>query len=124
MRPEHQCFLTSEMVHIRYRLDSQGDTRFVAYNPDAPHLGIALEHQVYEEAFYRNGLKSSSGVVSSDKILNQEQRNAIRDGLHKWHSGVNKFQVLMLEAGFKFSEAAMSHHDAEFIKRRKSTGKT
>lgn len=80
-------------------------------------MGIAQAAEQTTTAIYNNGGKRS-GVLSMDKLLTPEQRQAIRANFASLTTG-DDTRLLVLEAGMKFDGISMSPQDIELLASRR-----
>lgn len=73
----------------------------------------------FNEGFLRNGAYPS-GSLSTEKEIDEAQRNQLRMQFEDRHAGSSKAgRVLLLEKGLKFEAASISHKDMDFLEQRK-----
>lgn len=80
-------------------------------------IGIAQAAEKATTKVYTNGGKRS-GVLSLDKLLTPEQRNAVRANFSTLTTGTSD-RLLVLENGMKFEPISMSPQDIELLASRK-----
>jgi len=85
----------------------------------AESLGISIAAQDFTGAFFGNNL-SIGAVLETDKALNKEQKEHIREDWESKFSGPSKAHKMgILDRGFKFNRLQMSSTDAELLETRK-----
>lgn len=80
-------------------------------------LGIAQAAEKATTKIYTNGGKRS-GVLSLDRLLTPEQRDAVRANFSTLTTGTSE-RLLVLENGMKFDPISMSPQDIELLASRK-----
>lgn len=81
-------------------------------------IGSALAADEAAAKMFANGMKLG-GVLSSDQILNKDQRKEIRADLAEQFAGaVNAGKTMVLEAGMKFQQVTMTPEDAQMLQTR------
>ncbi len=80
-------------------------------------VGLAIDAQNHAANNFRKSGKRP-GVFMMDKLLNQEQRNAIRENYRGLVEG-NQDELLVLEAGAKFEPLSMSPVDLQMMEARR-----
>ena len=80
-------------------------------------LGIAQAAEKATTKIYTNGGKRS-GVLSLDRLLTPEQRDAVRANFSTLTTGTSE-RLLVLENGMKFDPISMSPQDIELLSSRK-----
>lgn len=80
-------------------------------------VGVAIDAQNHSSNVFRKSAKRP-GVFMIDKVLKEEQRNAIRNNYRGLVEG-NDDDLLVLEAGAKFEPLSMSPADIQLLDTRK-----
>ena len=80
-------------------------------------IGIAQAAEKATTKVYQNGGKRS-GVLSLDRLLTPEQRDAVRNNFSSLTTGTSE-RLLVLENGMKFDPISMSPQDIELLASRK-----
>lgn len=80
-------------------------------------MGIALAAESRVGETYRNGGKPT-GVLTIDKVLNDKQRNNIRNEFKSLIEG-NTDELMVLEAGMQFQKVSMSPSDIQLLESRR-----
>ena len=80
-------------------------------------VGLAIDAQNHAANNFRKSGKRP-GVFMMDKLLNQEQRNAIRENYRGLVEG-NQDELLVLEVGAKFEPLSMSPVDLQMMEARR-----
>lgn len=80
-------------------------------------VGVAIDAQNHSANVFRKSAKRP-GVFMIDKVLKEEQRNAIRNNYRGLVEG-NDDDLLVLEAGAKFEPLSMSPADLQLLDTRK-----
>ena len=82
-------------------------------------LGVAASSEQYAGKFYANGAKPG-GVLTIDKVLNKDQRAAIRENFKELTEGAeNAHKLFVLEAGMKYEQVQISPEDAQMLQTRR-----
>jgi HK97 family phage portal protein len=87
----------------------------LGYARNSIGIGIAAEESVTK--IYDNGGKPS-GVLTIDKLLTAEQREAIKSNFSEMTEG-SDHRLFVLEAGMKFQQVSLSPQDIELLASRK-----
>ncbi|QXZ16094.1 phage portal protein [Pseudomonas sp. AO-1] len=81
-------------------------------------FGAAMAADESASKMFANGMKLG-GVLSTDQILNKEQRNDIREDMAaKFAGAVNTGKTMVLEAGMKYQQVSMTPEDAQMLQTR------
>jgi HK97 family phage portal protein len=109
--------------------DEVGHIRF--FNPDDPILGLAphtsgkfplmadYKAAAYNDKFFDNG-GVTSGAFYTDKLLQKEQYERMKEQLDQRHTGYDKaHRFAVLEGGLKYQEIGIGHRDMDFLGLRK-----
>ena len=88
----------------------------IEYCRNALGIGIALEDVAGQ--FFNNGIMST-GIISIDQPLTDEQSRSVADMFTSRHAGAGKaFKPIVLGGGAKFSPISLSLEDAQFLQSR------
>lgn len=80
-------------------------------------MGIAQAAESAQTRIYGNGAKPS-GILMIDKVLKDDQRDAIKTNFSDLESGT-KDRLFVLEAGMKYEQISMTPQDIELLSTRK-----
>lgn len=81
-------------------------------------LDIAVSAEEVAGSTYRNGMRPS-GVISTDRVLTDEQREAMRKVFSGYAAGPqNAGGLIPLEAGFKYQQLTINPVDAQMLENR------
>jgi HK97 family phage portal protein len=80
-------------------------------------LGIAQAAETRASRLFRNGGKPT-GVLTIDKVLTKEQRDAVKRSFSELAEG-NGDELIVLEAGFAYSQVSLSPEDMELLNTRR-----
>lgn len=76
-------------------------------------IGLALAAQQFGASFFQNGTRFG-GILTADQDLDSDQANDLRAEIEKFHGAADKaFRLLVLGAGFKFTELGVKPNDAQ-----------
>lgn len=81
-------------------------------------LGQAISQIEYGATFYGNGAHVS-GVVETDKVLNENQKQALKSSITKSSGTDNVGDVMLLEAGLKYKHIGINPVDADLAEGRR-----
>lgn len=88
----------------------------IEYCRNALGIGIALEDVAGQ--FFNNGIMST-GIISVDQPLTDEQSRSVADMFTSRHAGTSKaFKPIVLGGGAKFSSISLTLEDAQFLQSR------
>lgn len=80
-------------------------------------LGIAQASENRVSRLYKNGGKPT-GILTIDKVLSPDQRSQVRSNFAELAEG-NTDELMVLEAGFTYSQVSLSPHDMELLNTRR-----
>lgn len=84
-------------------------------------IGLNAGQDQYAAKFFRNG-GNISGVVETDKILNDTQFSRLKSEIaHKLQGLTNAHRIALLENGMKFKPMNPTHEEAQLIEARRFT---
>ena len=105
------------MLHIKLFGNGLIGLSPLAYARNA--VGLALGAEEYGSKFYQNGGKPG-GVLTIDKVLNEEQRKTIRKHFGSLNSGSeNAHRLMILEAGMKYEQVQINPQDMQMLETRR-----
>lgn len=84
----------------------------------AQAFGSAIAIDEAAAKFYGNGLQAS-GVLSSDKTLDKDQREQLQAIMERFVGSTNAGKLMVLEAGLKYDRLALSPVDAEMLESKR-----
>lgn len=108
-----QIFEARDILHI-HGMSPDGVVGFEMVQVAREAIGLALASQQFAAAFFGNGTRFG-GVLSSDTLdLDDEQKEKIRTDIEALHAKADKaFRLLVLGAGFKFTESGVKPNEAQ-----------
>lgn len=80
-------------------------------------IGSAMAVEESAAKIFENGIQSS-GFLTSDKALSDEQRERLRDYMVKFTSSRNAGKIMVLEAGLTYQGVTMNPEDAQMLESR------
>lgn len=84
-------------------------------------IGLNAAQDQYAGKFFRNG-GNISGVIETDKVLNDPQFNRLKSEIAQKLSGLtNAHRIAILENGMKFKPMNPTHEEAQLIEARRFT---
>lgn len=82
-------------------------------------LGLAIAAEDYGSTFFGNGAQPG-GILSTDQVLNDDQRKKLREDWERRHAGGGKGNKLaVLWGGMKFYSMATGNDAAQFLETRR-----
>lgn len=81
-------------------------------------IGLSLAAEEHGARMFANGM-AMTGVLHSDAVINPEQRAALRESIERAQTGSNKWRLLMTWGGLKYTTAASTNEQAQFLETRK-----
>lgn len=107
----------SDVLHI-HGLSDDGVSGFGLVRIAREALGLALASQQFASAFFGNGTRFG-GVLASDGDLDDTQAEEIRTRIEALHARADRaFRLLVLGAGFKYTQAGTNPTDAQMTELR------
>lgn len=105
------------ILHVRL----MGPGRYIGLSPLAyarATMGTAAATEESAARYFINGARPS-GIVSFDKLLTKEQRDALRAKLGEMTEGApNAWKLLVLEGGMKYDTMSLSPEDSQMLETR------
>lgn len=95
-----------------------GDVGLSPIQFGAQAFGSAIAIDEAAAKLYGNGLQAS-GVLSSDKTLDKDQREQLQKIMEKFVGSTNAGKLMVLEAGLKYDRLAMSPVDAQMLENKR-----
>jgi len=81
-------------------------------------LGLALAAEEFGARLFANGALST-GILSTDKNLSDDQRKALSADWKQKRTGLEKaFETIMLDGGLKYQQLTIPPEDAQFLQSR------
>lgn len=80
-------------------------------------IGAAMAVEESAAKIFENGLQSS-GFLSADGALNEEQRSRLRDYMQKFTGSRNAGKIMVLEGGMKYQNVTMNPEAAQMLESR------
>lgn len=80
-------------------------------------IGNALAAEKTAGKMFAQGL-SASGIVTSEQVLNNDQRKQVREMLNAYSGSDRAGKIAVLEAGLKYQQLTLSPEDAQMIQTR------
>lgn len=105
----------SEIWHVKLFGNGIIGLSPMGFARNAIGIGQGAEHAVTK--IYRNGGKAS-GILTIDKVLSKEQREAVKKNFSDLSEG-NADRLLVLEAGFGYTQTSLSPSDIELLASRR-----
>ncbi|MEI2264228.1 phage portal protein [Erwinia sp. CGal63] len=104
------------LMHIRgFGLDGVCGMMPMAEGRDVIGSAMAIEESAAK--LFENGLQSS-GFLSAEQALNDDQRERIRGYVQKFIGSKNAGKVMVLEGGMKYQGVTMNPDDAQMLESR------
>jgi HK97 family phage portal protein len=112
-----QDFAWEEVFHLKDRtLDGMIGMSRIEYGRQS--LGIARAAEVGVSDTFRNGMKTS-GLLTIDRVLKPDQRQIVKESLHKFRTGADDSGGFMvLEAGMTFNALTLNPQDVQLLQTR------
>jgi HK97 family phage portal protein len=84
-------------------------------------IGLNVAQEGYASRFFRNG-GNISGIIQSEKLLNEQQYTRLKSQFAKKYQGLNNaHSVAILENNMKFSPVNPTHREAQLVEERRFT---
>ncbi|HDC4761030.1 phage portal protein [Enterobacter cloacae] len=80
-------------------------------------IGSAMAVEESAAKIFEQGLQSS-GFLTADKALNEEQREVLRKYMEKFTGSKNAGKIMVLEGGLKYQGVTMNPEDAQMLESR------
>ncbi|WP_286876823.1 MULTISPECIES: phage portal protein [Pantoea] len=104
------------IMHIRgFGLDGVCGMMPMMTGRDVIGAALAVEHSAAK--IFENGIQSS-GFLSSETALNEEQRERLRRYMQNFTSSKNAGKIMVLEGGMKYQGVTMNPEDAQMLESR------
>ena len=111
-------FVQEEILHIR-GMSSDGISGMSVVQMMREGIGLGMAAERYGSQMFSQGT-SLSGVLQTDRVLDQETSDRIAKSWQSRHAGLgNAHSVAVLEDGLKWQQVGMSNEDAQFLMLRK-----
>jgi len=112
-----QVFLEEEIIHFKaFALGEMGISPLGVLRQAA---GIGVKAEEYAHRFFENDARPG-GVLSTDKVMKNEDKQRLMRQFRTGHQGVRKSQLLaILDGGMTWSSVNLPAGDAQFIETRK-----
>jgi HK97 family phage portal protein len=81
-------------------------------------IGNAMASEEAAGRMFANGL-SASGILKSDQILKQPQRDQLAENMKAYTSSNNAGKLVILEAGFDYQQLTIKPNDAQMLETRR-----
>lgn len=106
-----------QIFHVR-GFGGAGDTGLSPIAFARQTIGTAIATDEFASALFSTGARPS-GILTSDQLLNEKQREQLRDNIVLPFVGSDKAGGLMvLEAGLKYQTVTMTPEDSQFLQTR------
>jgi len=107
-----------QVLHIKnLTLDGFTGVSNITHARESIGLGIATEK--HGGKMFSNGAKPG-GILSTDKVIKKEEREAMREEWNLLHSGTeNSHKTAILQGGLTWTQVGLSSDDAQFLETRK-----
>lgn len=106
-----------EMWHIRW-LPWEGTQGLDGVRLAREAIGLSLVTEQHGALLFRNSAQPR-GLLSTDKILTEEQRKALKAAWHQAHGGENKFGTAVMYGGMTFSALGFPNDQSQFLETRR-----
>lgn len=108
-----------QVLHIRGRLGPDCLTGLSPLKLGKETFALSIAANTASGAFFKNSLRPS-GVLTTDRILTEEQRKDFYEGFISQFAGaVNAGRAPLLEGGISFQNTSLSLEDAQMIETRR-----
>lgn len=112
-------FKEGQVLHIRGRLGPDCLTGLSPLKLGKETFALSIAANAASAAFFKNSLRPS-GVLTTDRILTEEQRKDFYEGfINQFAGAVNAGRAPLLEAGISFQNTSLSLEDAQMIETRR-----
>jgi HK97 family phage portal protein len=103
----------TDILHFKgFSLDGKMGVGIITFA--AHQLGVSLEVQQYSgEVFKNKGI--AYGIVTTDKMLQGPQRDAVSEGIGKSFSQLGKYKTALLDEGMKYEKVSVTPEEAQFL---------
>lgn len=82
-------------------------------------IGLSIAAETYAAKFFGNGARPG-GVLTIDRVLKPEQREALRKNFAGMHEGAeNSHKLHVLEAGMNYQQIGIAPEDAQMLETRR-----
>lgn len=116
-RGKHEVLPREKVFHLR-GFGFGGDVGLSPIQFGAQSFGAAIAIDEAAGKLYGNGLQAS-GVLSSDKTLDKDQREQLQKIMEKFVGSRNAGKLMVLEAGLKYDRLALSPVDAQMLENKR-----
>jgi len=107
-------------------LDAKRVMHFKYLDPLNPYVGISPISSAYRSLYSEEGAAewnqamldnyaSPSGILSTDGVIVDVDRQALKDEILKEHAGENRFNPMVLWGGMKWQQITLSHTDIQWL---------
>lgn len=116
-RGKSEILPREKVFHLR-GFSFGGDVGLSPIQFGAQSFGSAIAIDEAAGKLYGNGLQAS-GVLSSDKTLDKDQREALQKIMERFVGSTNAGKLMVLEAGLKYDRLALSPVDAQMLENKR-----
>ncbi|RYD30289.1 MAG: phage portal protein [Sphingomonadales bacterium] len=116
-RGKHEVLPREKIFHLR-GFGFGGDVGLSPIQFGAQSFGAAIAIDEAAGKLYGNGLQAS-GVLSSDKTLDKDQREQLQKIMERFVGSRNAGKLMVLEAGLKYDRLALSPVDAQMLENKR-----
>lgn len=116
-RGKNEVLPREKVFHLR-GFGFGGDVGLSPIQFGAQAFGSAIAIDEAAGKLYGNGLQAS-GVLSSDKTLEKDQREALQKIMERFVGSTNAGKLMVLEAGLKYDRLALSPVDAQMLENKR-----
>jgi HK97 family phage portal protein len=113
---KEQKLLDDKIWHIR-GFGTNGVLGDDVFGTGREVIGAALASNETAYKFFESGL-SSSGFLSTDKVLNPDQRKKIGESLNRFNGSKNAGKSMVLEAGMSYHGISINPEQAQLLQTR------
>ncbi|SDP40333.1 phage portal protein, HK97 family [Filomicrobium insigne] len=114
----HSELLSRDSVFHLKGFGFGGDLGLSAISYGVQTFGTAIATEETAAKTFANGLQAS-GVLSSDQILKEPQRNQLQKIMEEFVGSRNAGKLMVLEAGLKYQALSLNPEDAQMLESRR-----
>lgn len=115
---ETVIYSQEQIFHVR-GLSIDGVTGMSVLEAARNSIGVSIKTEEYSAQLFTNGVRPS-GVLQSEKALNKEAYERLREDFTEHYAGAgNNQRPMILEDGLTWQQMSMTAEDSQFIDQRK-----
>lgn len=114
---EDKEYPQDQVLHLR-GLSTDGVIGLSPIRDAAESIGLSMQTERYGGRLFGNNARPS-GVLSTDRVLNEEQMKGVAKSWNASHGGDGNLGTAVLDGGWKFSSMSIPNDDAQFLETRK-----